>query len=116
MIGTLILRASLGFSLLAFLGYVRSIQTSSSQALRIAWSVFFVSALLTVVSAGVLLSLILSHQFQYSYVWNFSSRDLPFPLLLSTLDVAALRSDGDDDCNHSIFVLYQGGLATHCKI
>ena len=84
MIGTLMLRAALGFSFLAFLGYLRSLQTASPQALRIARGAFFVSAFLTVVSAGALLFLILSHQFQYSYVWNFSSRDLPFPLLVST--------------------------------
>ncbi|MCX6137492.1 MAG: cytochrome c biogenesis protein CcsA [Ignavibacteriales bacterium] len=57
---------------------------SSDKALRLGRSAFFVSALLTLSSAVLLLGLILTHQFQYSYVWNFSSRDLPFPLLVST--------------------------------
>lgn len=31
-----------------------------------------------------LVYLILTHQFQYTYVWNYSSTDLPTPLLIST--------------------------------
>ncbi len=31
-----------------------------------------------------LIYLILTHQFQYTYVWNYSSTDLPTPLLIST--------------------------------
>jgi cytochrome c-type biogenesis protein CcmF len=34
--------------------------------------------------AAFLLSLILTHQFQYTYVWSYSSRELPTPLLVST--------------------------------
>ncbi|MFI5253394.1 MAG: heme lyase CcmF/NrfE family subunit [Bacteroidota bacterium] len=34
--------------------------------------------------AAFLLYLILTHQFQYNYVWNYSSTDLPTPLLVST--------------------------------
>jgi cytochrome c-type biogenesis protein CcmF len=41
-----------------------------------------VTSLLT--AAAVLLYLILTHQFQYTYVWNYSSTDLPLPLLIST--------------------------------
>ncbi len=33
---------------------------------------------------AILLYLILTHQFQYTYVWNYSSTDLPTPLLIST--------------------------------
>ncbi|TLY33444.1 MAG: cytochrome C biogenesis protein, partial [Ignavibacteria bacterium] len=32
----------------------------------------------------LLLYFILTHQFQYTYVWNYSSTDLPTPLLVST--------------------------------
>lgn len=35
-------------------------------------------------SAAFLLFLLLTHQFQYTYVWNYSSTDLPTPLLMST--------------------------------
>jgi cytochrome c-type biogenesis protein CcmF len=33
---------------------------------------------------SLLLYLILTHQFQYTYIWNYSSTDLPTPLLVST--------------------------------
>jgi cytochrome c-type biogenesis protein CcmF len=35
-------------------------------------------------TAAVLLYLILTHQFQYTYVWSYSSRELSTPLLIST--------------------------------
>lgn len=35
-------------------------------------------------ASAILLYLILTHQFQYAYVWNYSSTDLPLPLLIST--------------------------------
>lgn len=45
---------------------------------------FHVAAVATISSAAFLLYLIISHQFQYTYVWNYSSRDLPVNLLIST--------------------------------
>ncbi len=45
---------------------------------------FHVSAVLTISSAAFLLYLIISHQFQYTYVWNYSSKDLPWNLLIAT--------------------------------
>lgn len=45
---------------------------------------FHASAILTISSAAFLLYLIITHQFQYTYIWNYSSRDLPGNLLIST--------------------------------
>ncbi|MCC6866473.1 MAG: cytochrome c biogenesis protein CcsA [Ignavibacteria bacterium] len=45
---------------------------------------FHLSAVLTISSAAFLLYLIITHQFQYTYVWNYSSRDLPWNLLIAT--------------------------------
>ncbi|MGH2575146.1 MAG: heme lyase CcmF/NrfE family subunit [Ignavibacteria bacterium] len=45
---------------------------------------YHVTAIFTISSAAFLLYLILSHQFQYTYVWGQSSRDLPLNLLIST--------------------------------
>lgn len=45
---------------------------------------FHVSAVLTISSTAFLLYLIMTHQFQYTYVWNYSSRDLPWNLLIAT--------------------------------
>ena len=39
---------------------------------------------MTVSSAAFLIYLIITHQFQYTYVWNYSSKDLPVNLLAST--------------------------------
>lgn len=45
---------------------------------------FHSAAILTISSAAYLLYLIISHQFQYTYVWNYSSKDLPWNLLIAT--------------------------------
>jgi len=45
---------------------------------------FHVSVIMTISSAAYLLYLIITHQFQYTYVWNYSSKDLPINLLAST--------------------------------
>src|SRR6266545_4081694 len=45
---------------------------------------FHVSAVSVILSSAYLLYLLISHQFQYTYVWSYSSKDLPFNLLLST--------------------------------
>lgn len=45
---------------------------------------FHISVISTISSAAYLLYLIMSHQFQYTYVWNYSSKNLPLNLLLST--------------------------------
>lgn len=45
---------------------------------------YHVSVVGTIGSAAFLLYLILTHQFQYTYVWDYSSRDLPLNLLIST--------------------------------
>ena len=45
----------------------------------------FHATVLALMAAGVImLYLILTHQFQYTYVWNYSSTDLSLPLLIST--------------------------------
>lgn len=46
---------------------------------------FFRSTVALVLSiSAILLYLILTHQFQFTYVWNYSSRELSTPLLIST--------------------------------
>ena len=45
---------------------------------------FHGAVIMTISSAAYLLYLIITHQFQYTYVWNYSSKDLPINLLAST--------------------------------
>lgn len=52
--------------------------------IRFARFFFHVAAIGTISSAAFLMYLIITHQFQYTYVWNYSSTDLPANLLIST--------------------------------
>lgn len=45
---------------------------------------FHISVTGTILSASYLLYLIITHQFQFTYVWNYSSKSLPVNLLVST--------------------------------
>jgi len=45
---------------------------------------YFFTVATVFATAGYFLSLILTHQFQYTYVWSYSSRELSTPLLVST--------------------------------
>ncbi len=45
---------------------------------------FHAATILTISSAAFLLYLIITHQFQFTYVWNHSSKDLPWNLLIAT--------------------------------
>jgi cytochrome c-type biogenesis protein CcmF len=73
--------ASLGSSILYFLNASGKGSTNSIKAARF---LFHAAVVLTISSAAFLLYLIITHQFQYTYVWNYSSRDLPINLLIST--------------------------------
>lgn len=52
--------------------------------IKLARVFFHVSVIMTISSAAFLLYLIITHQFEYTYVWSYSSKDLPFNLLMST--------------------------------
>jgi len=45
---------------------------------------FHVTVVAILFASAYLLNLIISHQFQFTYVWEYSSRDLGTPLLMST--------------------------------
>lgn len=71
--------AALGSSILYFLN-----AKGLSRNIKAARFLYHASAVLTITSAAFLAYLIISHQFQYTYVWNYSSTDLPANLLVST--------------------------------
>ncbi len=60
------------------------VSKGNEKVLKFARMFFHVSVIMTISSAAFLLYLIISHQFDYTYVWSYSSRDLPFNLLMST--------------------------------
>lgn len=84
MIGGLFVKLAFVACSISVLAYARYHLRESSQALTIGRLGFLTSILAVLLSAATLLYLILTHQFQYTYVWSYSSRDLPTPLLIST--------------------------------
>ncbi len=84
MIGGLLVKLAFVACSVSVLAYARCHLRESSQALTIGRLGFITTILAVLLSAATLLYLILTHQFQYTYVWSYSSRDLPTPLLIST--------------------------------
>lgn len=70
----------------ALLSSILYFLTSGGKAnyIKQARMLFHVAAILTISSAAFLLYLIITHQFQFTYVWNYSSKDLPWNLLIAT--------------------------------
>lgn len=83
MIGTIFIWIGFAAALLAAFSYYRLAANKVSDptlARRSFWA-----TVLSVVGASVLLMFsILNHQFEYAYVWGYSSKDLPLHLLVST--------------------------------
>jgi len=73
--------AALGSSVFYFLISSGKVKYRNIKAARL---LFHAAVVLTISSAAFLLYLIITHQFQYTYVWNYSSKDLPVNLLIST--------------------------------
>jgi cytochrome c-type biogenesis protein CcmF len=84
MIGGLLVKLAFVACSVSVLAYARHHLRESTQALTIARLGFITTVFAVLLSAATLLYLILTHQFQYTYVWSYSSRDLPTPLLVST--------------------------------
>lgn len=85
-IGSSIIRVAFAAALAAAFFYYRSFKGkgSSDRALFYARNCYHLATLSLIAAASVFLYLILTHQFQYTYVWEYSSNDLSLPLLIST--------------------------------
>jgi cytochrome c-type biogenesis protein CcmF len=84
MFGAAIIKIAFAASILSTILYFIVHKNSSEQVKRFA-RLFYELAVAGVVTASVMMIyFILNHQFQYYYVWNYSSTDLPLPLLVST--------------------------------
>jgi cytochrome c-type biogenesis protein CcmF len=84
MIGSVLVKLAFVACGVAVLAYARNHLSGSTRALVIGRTSYLVTVLAVILTAATLLYLILTHQFQYTYVWSYSSRDLPTPLLIST--------------------------------
>ncbi len=84
MIGGILVKIAFTTCLISIVSYYMNHRNGSATLLKTG-RLFYLLTVATVLStAGVLLYLILTHQFQYTYVWSYSSRELSTPLLVST--------------------------------
>ncbi|HTY38415.1 MAG TPA: cytochrome c-type biogenesis CcmF C-terminal domain-containing protein [Bacteroidota bacterium] len=79
-----IVRIAFLAALAAAFFYFRSVQKSSPTLIPWARNSYHLATILLLSSSAIFLYLILTHQFQYKYVWEYSSTTLPTPLLMST--------------------------------
>ncbi|MEW6510710.1 MAG: cytochrome c-type biogenesis CcmF C-terminal domain-containing protein [Bacteroidota bacterium] len=84
MIGGILVKIAFVTCLISVVSYYLNHRKGSASLLK-AGRTFYLLTVATVIStSAVFLYLILTHQFQYTYVWSYSSRELPTPLLIST--------------------------------
>jgi cytochrome c-type biogenesis protein CcmF len=83
MAGTLLVWISFLAAALSSYAYYRS-ATSDQGLLKVARNSFGVMVIGVLAASAVLMMYILRHQFEYEYVWSYSSRALPLHLLITT--------------------------------
>jgi cytochrome c-type biogenesis protein CcmF len=83
MAGTLLVWISFLAAALSSYAYYRS-ATGDQRLLKVARNSFGTMVIGVLAASAVLLMYILRHQFEYEYVWGYSSRALPFHLLITT--------------------------------
>ncbi len=84
MIGSIIVRIAFGAALVSTLLYYLIHRNHSDKLLRFARLAYRTAVGGMISASALLIYLIMTHQFHYAYVWNYSSTDLPGPLLFST--------------------------------
>lgn len=83
MFGKLLIFIAFGTALFATISYYLSFRGKRNLISKARMG-YYISAVSVVLASAFLLYLILTHQFQYTYVWSYSSTDLSTPLLIST--------------------------------
>ncbi len=84
MLGTILVRCAFGTILVSGIAYFLSSRKGQTRFLVLARSAYQMAALFVLSFCALLIYFILTHQYQYTYVWNYSSSTLPTPLLIST--------------------------------
>jgi cytochrome c-type biogenesis protein CcmF len=84
MIGEILVRVAFGACLISVVSYFLHHLRGTPLLLKTGRWFYFATVACIVGTAAFLLSLILTHRFDYTYVWSYSSRSLPTPLLIST--------------------------------
>ncbi len=84
MLGSILVRLAFGSILLSLGAYIAAVRNGNERILQLARFAYQATVLFVLSFCSLLIYYILTHQFQYTYVWNYSSTDLPTPLLIST--------------------------------
>ena len=84
MIGGILVKAAFAACLVSVACYFQYHRRGRQVLLTTGRTAYFFTVATVFATAGYFLSLILTHQFQYTYVWSYSSRELSTPLLVST--------------------------------
>ena len=83
-LGSILVKVAFVTCLVAVLAYVQHHRRGDARSLRLGRAMFHATAVTVILFSALQLYHILTHQFQYTYVWSYSARDLPTPLLIST--------------------------------
>ncbi len=87
MLGQALIYVAFGGMLTATFAYTYNFFSKDEKYLKVARIGFHVGAVFIILTAGYLMNLVLTHQFQYTYVWSYSSYALHPPLLISSFYV-----------------------------
>jgi len=82
--GAILVQLAFAATLCSGVSYLVARRNDSAAVLKLARNAFQGAVFLVLTFCAYLLYLILTHQFQYTYVWNYSATTLPTPLLVST--------------------------------
>jgi len=82
-IGKILIDLAFASSLLAGIGYFTYSRNGNDRYFRLSSWLMGAEGLFILAAAGVLLHLLLTHQFQYYYVFDYTSRSLPLKYLIS---------------------------------
>ena len=83
-VGAVLIKLALLAALSGAFMYYRVYKTNQPFLLGLARNSYHLATISLLSVSAILLYLILTHQFQYAYVWNYSSTHLSLPLLIST--------------------------------
>jgi len=83
MMGDLAIKSAFVLTLLTMAGYFFGITKGRESLLKLSNGAFIAKMVLLLIASGLLLQLLITHQFQYYYVYNYTSSDLPLRYLVS---------------------------------
>jgi cytochrome c-type biogenesis protein CcmF len=84
MIGSIVIKIAFIGVIISLIGYFLSFRNNNTRILSFARMGYHTSVIGLMIASAILMYLILTHQFQYTYVWSYSSMALPTGLLAAS--------------------------------